>query len=698
MNSFDFINEIYKQTRKKLYFTYLISPQDYNRILITKIIFQDEFKLLSQYKEMLLYTDPKEFLKRFYQLVECKTKIKRYCIFYEENSKIFPNYVPLPEAKYIFKNIKKKQKMLDNLNEDDNDNKKDNSNNKIKDIVFSPSIINSIMLESSSNTIKTDKSLLKIIDNICLNENESFLKDYESISSNKDFSNEFINSNNIKIDYSYKISPSRKNNLNVDEKYNKLLKDYKTEGKINNKVKKKINENQNKKNSKDKIKQKLNIKKNNQQVNHNINKIMKKLNFGNVVKDINLIKMTNKLVKEKSKSKSKELLTERIHKTKNNSIKSIINESKKLKSGIENYSSKQKSFSIQTKQESQSAPKTQHKNNINQINKKYSPNKQNLSGQKNKNKCPQNFYNIKSSLKFSNIKLQKPINQNMIHFSNNYNPLVNNNYTLLLKHIPSLHISINNNVKSNSTLSKSKSKSHSKSKSPSNGSLNKNIKQNTIKNFKKNIQNLNNNLKALIQKDNLFNNVDILQTERINKSGTSQIKVNSKKKLNSQGNLNNNILKRNIHKKIISSATSSEYTKLIPKIGKDSLTNSFGVNKGKLIKNHYNINQKLNENHSNKKIHSSSVNKSNILVRSINSINLNNTLQKINNPLINSRTGSNSSNRKSNKQISSNTNSSNIVKRAVKKIKNFEKNKAKKPSQTKVSKSVLTNILKNNVN
>ena len=71
MNSFDFINEIYKQTRKKLYFTYLISPQDYNRILITKIIFQDEFKLLSQYKEMLLYTDPKEFLKRFYQLVEC---------------------------------------------------------------------------------------------------------------------------------------------------------------------------------------------------------------------------------------------------------------------------------------------------------------------------------------------------------------------------------------------------------------------------------------------------------------------------------------------------------------------------------------------------------------------------------------------------------------------------------------------------
>ena len=284
----------------------------------------------------------------------------------------------------------------------------------------------------------------------------------------------------------------------------------------------------------------------------------------------------------------------------------------------------------------------------------------------------------------------------MIHFSNNYNPKVNNNYNLLLKHIPSLHISINNNVKSNSTLSKSKSKSHSKSKSPSNGSLNKNIRQNTIRNFKKNIQNLNNNLKALIQKDSLFNNGENLQTERINKSGTSQIKINSKTKSNSQGNLN--ILKRNLHKKIISSATSSEYTKLIPKTGKDSLSNSFGLNKRKLIKNNYNLNHKLNENYSNKKINSSSINKSNILVRSINSINLNNTLQKINNPLINSRTGSNSSNRKSNKQISSNTNSSNIVKRAVKKIKNFEKNKGKKSSQTKVSKSILTNVMKNNVN
>jgi hypothetical protein len=63
--------------------------------------------------------------------------------------------------------------------------------------------------------------------------------------------------------------------------------------------------------------------------------------------------------------------------------------------------------------------------------------------------------------------------------------------------------------------------------------------------------------------------------------------------------------------------------------------------------------------------------------------------------VLNSRTRSSSSNRKSNKQISSNTNSSNIVKRAVKKIKNFEKNQPKKISQNKGSKSVLSNTIKN---
>ena len=244
MNSKEsYINELYELMEKNLYIKYLTTPQDYKRNLITKIIFQDQFKLLSQYKEMLLYTDPKEFLKRFYHLKECKTKIKCYCEFYEENSKIFPNYVPLPEAKYIFKNIKKKQKMLDNINEnDEKENKKNNNTLTKRNIIFSSSVINSIISETSSTILNGDISLVKLIDKIYLNESESFTKDNESISTNKNNSSEFINSNKVKIDYSYKNSPFRKNkNLNI--KSHKFLNDYKSEGKINIKIKTKKNEN-----------------------------------------------------------------------------------------------------------------------------------------------------------------------------------------------------------------------------------------------------------------------------------------------------------------------------------------------------------------------------------------------------------------------------------------------------------------------
>jgi len=33
--------------------------------------------------------------------------------FYDKYSKVFPNYVVLPENKYMFKNIERKQRMID---------------------------------------------------------------------------------------------------------------------------------------------------------------------------------------------------------------------------------------------------------------------------------------------------------------------------------------------------------------------------------------------------------------------------------------------------------------------------------------------------------------------------------------------------------------------------------------------------------
>ncbi len=86
------------------------SIEKYNKTIISRILFNQKYHYVSIFKEILIYDDPGEFFKRFYSIEECLYKIKTYCEFYEKNSKIFPNYISLPESKFIFKNIKKKQK------------------------------------------------------------------------------------------------------------------------------------------------------------------------------------------------------------------------------------------------------------------------------------------------------------------------------------------------------------------------------------------------------------------------------------------------------------------------------------------------------------------------------------------------------------------------------------------------------------
>jgi hypothetical protein len=150
------------EQHKILYNKYFIS---YEKILsnkISHIIYSDKFHILACYKDFLIFEDPGEFLKRFYYINESLIKIKGYTEFYELNSKIFPNYVSLPESKYIFKNIKKKQKMLDNINDnnddDDNNNNDNNNNNKNNKEnsdknfkkIFNNNVLNNINIETSS--------------------------------------------------------------------------------------------------------------------------------------------------------------------------------------------------------------------------------------------------------------------------------------------------------------------------------------------------------------------------------------------------------------------------------------------------------------------------------------------------------------------------------------------------------------------
>ena len=40
-------------------------------------------------------------------------RLPKLCDFYNKYSQVFPNFVALPESKYMFRNIQKKQKLID---------------------------------------------------------------------------------------------------------------------------------------------------------------------------------------------------------------------------------------------------------------------------------------------------------------------------------------------------------------------------------------------------------------------------------------------------------------------------------------------------------------------------------------------------------------------------------------------------------
>ena len=92
---------------------YSILPNDYNTIIINQLLSNTNVHIVSIFKDYLLYDDPSEFLKRFYNQDENKSKLIILTKYYENSLKLYPNYFALKEGKYIYNNIKKKQKLID---------------------------------------------------------------------------------------------------------------------------------------------------------------------------------------------------------------------------------------------------------------------------------------------------------------------------------------------------------------------------------------------------------------------------------------------------------------------------------------------------------------------------------------------------------------------------------------------------------
>jgi hypothetical protein len=134
-----------KKILSKLHIKYNSSDQTYNINVINNIIYNEKSHIVATFKDYLIIDDYSEFLKRYYKYIESMIRLPKFYEYYETYSKIYPNYTVIFEGKFIYKNIQRKQRMIDlqeqmeinnkNKNNKNNDNNCNNNNNKINVII-----------------------------------------------------------------------------------------------------------------------------------------------------------------------------------------------------------------------------------------------------------------------------------------------------------------------------------------------------------------------------------------------------------------------------------------------------------------------------------------------------------------------------------------------------------------------------------
>ena len=536
---------------------YYINEYKYGSIIINNIIYNEKSNIVAKFKDYLISDDISEFLKRYYTLIESSIRLPKFYEYYETYSRIYPNYTALPESKYIYKNIHKKQKMIDlqQQMEESEERKKEvlkykkhKRNNEKDNLVFSTDIYNSIVNESedlysllfgihknNDNNEKTQEDFNKIINEINKFESDNMNNFfYENEKNNKN--NNLNNNKNLAgklfsacTKNMIKTSNNKSNNNNLS-KYNQknLFKELQF-----------INSNSHKK-AMSTSSGNSTIKKKNKNSNNSLNNIFpyshKRITSKGEIKDlINKIKIHINLNNENN-SLGKICETERIE-IKNNKI-ILQNKTNNRRNRNKNYLLNTKgNFISHTNNNSIIKTKINNKQKLNKNKYKgiLSPKINKLKEiEKNDNIINTNDFNIirgynnsrSASIKEKLKKISRITKSFITTTNNNFSSIQNTNNNIKYNN----YNTINHKILFNDDKNKSKKNSHSNSKIPSNNK--KIIKGIQIKNFNK-IFSLN---------DNLIPKYD----------STSRVKINNNKNIN---NVQKNIFKPkttriNINKKL----------------------------------------------------------------------------------------------------------------------------------------------------
>ena len=229
-----------ERVRKKLIKRYDKPIWYYNVKMINDIIYNEKTHYVELFKEFLIFEDLNEFLKRFYKLKEIHIKLPKILMFYDKYSRIYANYTVIPEAKYMYKNIKKKQKMIDQLqndnlhNDNDEENEENNEDEKLSNTIFNTKALNSIESITMSfyentnnnnidniNNVKQTNSRIDVSDNSVnnlLNQIDMTEKKMKKIKLENKFANKTFNFNNLKKSKKIKA----KSNILIEKSKNQL--------------------------------------------------------------------------------------------------------------------------------------------------------------------------------------------------------------------------------------------------------------------------------------------------------------------------------------------------------------------------------------------------------------------------------------------------------------------------------------------
>ena len=222
------INKVYSKLNRALH-NYNMPYEEINKRIINDIIFDEKKRIVSIFKDYLLWYETSDFFKLFYKKNKSNKMIKRFIRYYESYTLFFPEYGPLEDIlKILKKNIKRKKKYMERV-EDDDLNILSNNDKKFERLIKE----SEIKINNSSNSQKNNsKNTLNFdsmekynnYNNICQKNNDkkdlynivkTFVDCDDKIFDKKDMHNtyNFLNKNDFNCE----------NNLIFNSKLNKYF-------------------------------------------------------------------------------------------------------------------------------------------------------------------------------------------------------------------------------------------------------------------------------------------------------------------------------------------------------------------------------------------------------------------------------------------------------------------------------------------